>query len=87
MLMMLYDFSLSQLKTKPGSMHICTYKFITTARNNVMNDEKSDLQSQRVLLKKIVTFLLQKCSFFLLSQCGQKIPAVRSSRYYYIPPL
>ena len=55
---MLYDFSLSQLKTKPGSMHICTYEFITTARNNVMNDEKSDLQSQRVLLKKIVTFLL-----------------------------
>ena len=83
--MMLYDFSLSQLKTKPGSMHICTYKFITTARNNIMNDEKSDLQSQRVLLKKC-DLLIAKMFIFFLSQCGRKIPAVRSSRYY-IPPL
>ena len=53
-------------------MHICTYKFITTARNNIMNDEKSDLQSQRVLLKKIVTFLLQKCSFFFFLNVDEK---------------
>ena len=50
-----------------------------------MNDEKSDLQSQRVLLKKC-DLLIAKMFIFFLSQCGRKIPAVWSS-HYYIPPL